>query len=180
MTFERYHFGLIYQTYNFYQPVYIYKIPEGGTSYQYDSQAIGDVKTQNILFHGGRSMLDYLIKYETGVNTFFIDWEGRIGTSINKFSGDFTSTGSRKPTSVNALAYGVQLEGGFLWYKRWETLAGLGGAIKISYRVDYTNIGSNTYKPEDRDEAVEEDTYYETFSRVEKKHGPVIFASLNF
>ena len=62
--------------------------------------------TQNILFHCGRSMLDYLIKYETEINTYFIDYEGRFGTSINKFSEDFTSTSSRKPTSVNTLAIG--------------------------------------------------------------------------
>lgn len=178
LTFKRHHFGLLYQTYNFFQPVYIYLVPAGSTAYQFDSQAIGEIDVTNWVLHYGYSTLDYLVKFESAINEGFIDGEIRGGLSFADFNGEMETTG-KKPDSEYTFLAGIQLEVGWIWYKRWESLNQLGGVIKVSYRVDYSKIGSSD-KPDNKDEASDADNYYFAFERTELRHGPILFVSLNF
>jgi len=179
LTMKRGHFGYIYQKYNFYQPVYIYKVPKDSTSYSFIGQAIGDINVSNHFLHAGFSTIDYITKYETGISKWFLDAELRAGASLADFQDDVAITGNKKPKNELALAYAAQIELGYVWYKRWKSLNQLGGVIKLSYRLDYSGIGDSD-KPDDKEDPVDSDQYSFGFERSELRHGPLFFVSLNF
>lgn len=179
LTLKRHHFGLLHQTYNFYQPVYIYVAPAGSTRWEYDSQAIGEIQATNWVLHYGYSTLDYLVKYETDISDWFFDGEIRGGVSFADFEGDLQTTGNIEPKAEWTLLLGAQLEAGWIWYNRWESLNQMGVAIKLSYRADYSRVGSSD-KPKDKEEASDTDDYNFGFERTELRHGPVLFVTLNF
>ena len=179
LTLKRHHFGLLRQTYNFYQPVYIYVAPAGSTSWESHSQAIGEIQATNWALHYGYSTLDYLVKYETDISNWFFDGEIRGGVSFADFNGDLQMTGNKRPKTEWTWLLGAQVEAGWIWYRRWKRLKQMGVAIKLSYRADYSGIGSSD-KPKDKEEASDTDEYYFRFERTELRHGPVLFITLNF
>jgi len=179
LPLKRHHFGLLYQRYNFYQPVYIYVAPAGSTRWEPHSQAIGQIQATNWVLHYGYSTLDCLIKYETAFSDWFFDGEIRGGISFADFNGDSEMTGNKRPQTEWTLFLGAQVEAGWIWYKRWKRLSHLGGAIKLSYRADYSKVGSSD-KPKDKEEPSDTDAYYFAFERTEIRHGPVLFVTLNF
>ena len=179
LTFERHHFGLLRQKYNFYQHVYIYRVPQGSTAYEFYGQGIGDVEVESWMLHYGYSRKDYLVKYETTIDDWFVDGEARVGMSTAKFAPDLIVSGGVTPTGESTFVGGVQLEGGWIWYKRWESLGGAGGLVKLSYRYDYALVGSSN-KPTDLDQPADSEDYKFAYERTEVKHGPVVFVSLNF
>ncbi len=179
LTLNRHHFGYIFQQYNFYQPVYIYSIAEGATSYNFVGQAIGDIDANNHMLHYGYSTLNYLSKYETQARQWFLDGEVRGGLSLADFSSETRVIGAQKPSNEMTFVFAAQLEFGYVWYKRWKWLHQLGGIMKISYRLDLSGIGSPD-KPKDLEEAATENSQIFKFGRGELRHGPLLFLSLNY
>lgn len=179
LKLNRQHFGYLYQKYNFYQPIYIYKILKDSKSYNFAGQAIGNINVNNHFFHYGHSTVDYITKYETKISQWFFDGEARGGVSLADFKDDTVITGGETPGNEFALAFAAQLEMGYIWYKRWKSLNQLGGVIKLSYRVDYSRIGTSD-KPEDKDDVASKDGFEFNFERTELRHGPLVFVSLNF
>jgi len=179
LTLKRHHFGLLHQTYNFFQPIYIYLVDVGSTEYEYNSQAIGEIQATNLALHYGYSTLDYLVKYETDISNWFFDGEIRGGFSFADFEGDLQRTGYIKPKTENSFFYGAQVEAGWIWYKRWKRLKQMGMAIKLSYRADYSRIGSSD-KPKDKEEPSDTKEYFFNFERTELREGPVLFVTLVF
>lgn len=179
LNIKRHHFGYIYQEYNFYQPVYIYSIGKDAKAYQFFGQAIGSVEANNHLFHYGYSTLDYLTKYETGIRQWFFDGEIRLGFSRASFQDDTASTTDLSPSKEWEFLIATQLEVGYIWYKRWKRFAKMGGAVKLSYRVDFSHIGSAD-KPDDLEEASSKQDFTYSYERTEIRHGPLIYFSLNY
>jgi len=186
LTFKRHHFGLISQTYNFIQPIYVFQAPKGSTEFLLESQALGEVEVSNWLLHYGYSTIDYLNKYETDFQDWFIDYEFQVGTSSVSFNKELQSVGDNTPSFDRGRADGVQLEFGWISYRRWEFLNQIGGAIKLSYRGDYFSVGDfdRTYlnegdvdRPEDRHTNSTDETKT-VFQRAELRHGPIFLISL--
>lgn len=179
LALNRHHFGYVFQQYNFYQPVYVYRVLEGGKSYSFEGQAIGNIDANNHMLHYGYSTINYLVRYETQASQWFLDGEVRGGLSLADFKNDTLVIGAEKPSNELTYVFSAQLELGYVWYKRWKWLDQLGGVIKISYRLDFSGIG-NPDKPEDLEEAANSESYSFNFGRRELRHGPLFFLSLNY
>lgn len=179
LTLKRHHFGYIYQQYNSVQPIYIYKADQGDRSYHYHAKAIGSVDVRNHLFHYGYSTANYIAKYETSMRDWFIDGELRLGMSFADYKDDLLVVGSASPGNEYTAFMGGQLELGYIWYRRWSSLAQLGGYIKLSYRLDFSTIGDADI-PDSLDSEASSDEYSYNFERTELRHGPLFLMAITF
>ncbi|MGK5090588.1 ankyrin repeat domain-containing protein [Deltaproteobacteria bacterium TL4] len=176
LSLNRHHFGVLFQEYNFFQPLFIYKAAAGESSYEFDSQAIGDVNVRNWMFHYGFSTLDYFVKYETEMNKGFVDFELRAGISAAELRD--TLQGVKSPKMDWTPIGELRLELGCFFYQRYEGLNQTGGTIRMSYRAEALQEG-NTSTPKDR-KGTSGEEYQFAYQRSELRHGPLLFFSLNY
>ena len=179
LPLKRHQFGVIYQEYNFYQPVYLYLKPEGELSYQLAGQAFGKLDVSNTMLFYGYSTSDYMTRYETEGSDWYMDGQIHGGFSTATFeetSGNGQGITPRQNTGV----FGLQAELGWLLYSRFAALNGAGGFVKLAYRADWAQIGGNNDRPSDADEPSDKDDYIYGYSRREIHHGPLVMINLSF
>lgn len=165
-------FGLDFETYNTLQPANLYKSPRGRSSYSFDRQDAFEAQVYNLALTVGRSSLDHMAKYSSSVNRPYLDIHGRIGLGVYQY-GEHDSGPS---ATEFGLVSGLEAEAGWALLKRFGTADGLGGMLRVGYRVNGSMTGSRD--PDSREsESDESDVAYD-YSRVDLMHGPILRLSL--
>ena len=133
--------GVGYRKFSTPQPVVVTQ--NGIVLEQYVTNA--DFRTYSVLV--GVSNLNYLRRYETSFNNFYIDARGYIGI------GDVTL--DQKPSvpilQTRPLALRVAFDAGYLILRRPPTLGGLAWFASLGVSVDYTYMNNEELDSDDND-----------------------------
>ena len=175
----RIRYGLFYQTYDFYIPVYVYRAAAGSTSYRFADSFGSGVRFHDVGVTIGYSRLDYAAKYENQVFDWFVDVDAGIGVSVGKLADARQVAGEQVGSAVSfMLPFNVEL--GLLAYKRFYALHGFGGYARVAYKLEGNYTGS-VGKPDDRDSDKADDADVTArFNRFELRHGPYLDVGLVF
>ncbi len=178
------YFGFGYEKFtSLWQSFYALKRSIGETSYKLKTQGMGITDISTYSFHLGYSTLDYLLKYETKVASFFGDGEFGLGAAQSKVQS-YKQYGGFSQESIEELGYQFYflLKGdiGYIFHRKYENPL-WGFSVKLSYRLDFLTMGySEVPSFEESDEPAKQERVEKFWGHTLFRHGPFMFFVFSF
>lgn len=178
LTQKRSQFGLVYQNYNEFRNIKRHRW--NLFNWSQVNEGVGEVDTSIFALHYGYTTISYLEKYGVSENRSYFDFEARLGVATHSYIGDSTTQwGGESPSIDSSILIGTQLETGWVWFRRWKSLGGIGGYIKAGYRINIDLVDAETHDP-DEDGGTDVNTRFFIESSTMIRHGPLFMVAFTF